>query len=99
MGMDDSLTTSTTTMMMSSSSSSISICTEVRWAFKEPARALCSSLMSPHLFRLMGNSTSRACPNRMLSAQSEASFRRQGPIHSGDGVVLDINRRSVFRGG
>ena len=35
----------------------------------------------------------------MLSAQSEASFRRQGPIHSSNGVVLDINRRSVFRGG
>ena len=70
MGMDDSLTTSITTWMMSSSSSSISITTEVKWAFKEPARALWSSLTLAHRLPLAGGITSMACPIELASTQS-----------------------------
>jgi len=97
MGMEDSLTTSTTIWMMSSSSSSISILTDVKWAFKEPARALWSSLTWAHRLLLNGGITSMACPSGLLSAQSQTCLGGQRPVHSSDRVVLAVNGRPILR--
>ena len=44
--------------------------TDVKWAFKEPARALWSSLTWAHRFQLNGGITSMACPFGLPSTQS-----------------------------